>query len=122
MIKSMHQRYENWLTIREASIMPGAIIPNSEFSGYRDPNKIIKIRVFVRDLGHKPRVRLLGVVQVGMGLSPRAYDAAHGSKLEALKRRFSLHINVSTTSTVLTKLIKTYMKLSQHRAVTSFNN
>ena len=63
-----------------------AIIPNSEFSGSRDLYKIIEIRVFVGDLGHKPRVRLFGVpkseimiagVQVGTGLSPQAYHVVH---------------------------------------------
>ena len=59
------------------------------FPGSRNLDEVIEIHVFIRDLGRKPRVRLLGIsksetmiagVPVGTVLSPQAYDTVHVQK------------------------------------------
>ena len=62
------------------------VISSLEFSGPRDPDKVIEIHVFVWDLNHKPCLRLLGIsesevviasVQMGSRIFPPVHHGVH---------------------------------------------
>ena len=79
----MQPRHKKELIIWETPIAPRegvkVIVPSIEFPRSGDLNKIIEIHVLIGYLGHKPRVRSLGIlqpkvmiasVQVGTRFSP----------------------------------------------------